>query len=96
VTHVATRTCLGCRRRRPKGELVRLARGADGVVVVDDGRRQGRGAYVCAEPECVERALKSGRLGHAFRAECRTDEQLGSTVLAAGRVAAAVASDTGS
>ena len=63
------RTCLGCRQVRPKGALVRLVRGPDGRVVTDpDGRGVGRGAYVCADAECMERALSRGRLTHAFRA----------------------------
>ena len=66
MPHAPTRTCLGCRRQRPKGEMLRLVRRADGRVEAD-GLAGGRGAYVCAERECLERALKPGRLAHAFR-----------------------------
>jgi len=97
VSHVPTRTCLGCRGRRPKPELVRLVRRADGVVAVDAGAvLPGRGAYVCPEPGCVERALKTGKLAHALRAACRLAEGLAFTVLAAGRPAAVAGHDTGS
>ena len=62
------RTCVGCRRRRPRRALVRLVRARSGVVTVDArGVRAGRGAYVCPDALCVERALKPGRLSHAFR-----------------------------
>jgi predicted RNA-binding protein YlxR (DUF448 family) len=89
------RTCLGCRQRRAKHALVRLVRRADGVVAVDAvAGAPGRGAYVCAEPGCVERALKSGRLAHAFRAACRPAEGLESAVYAAGRGAVAAGHDT--
>ena len=65
------RTCLGCRRARPKDVLVRLVRSEDGVVSADrTGRALGRGAYVCADALCVERALARGRLAHAFRKPC--------------------------
>jgi len=72
--HTPTRTCLGCRRRRPKGEMVRLVRRADGRVRADR-TAPGRGGYVCTEPECLERGLKAGRLAHAFRrpSEVRTE-----------------------
>ena len=80
MTHAPTRTCLGCRTPRPKRELVRLVRRPDGRVVVD-AVGPGRGAYVCAEPGCVEKALKAGRLGHAFRAACRVDDELELSVL---------------
>ena len=97
MRHVPHRTCLGCRQRRAKRELVRLVRRPDGLVDADlGGRLPGRGAYVCAEAACAERALKTGRLAQAFRAACRVDEGLQSTVLAGGRVTEAAGHDTGS
>jgi uncharacterized protein len=56
------RTCAGCRRRRPQSELIRIARTATGDVVIDEpgSRTSGRGAYVCPEKVCVERALGGG------------------------------------
>ena len=97
MSHVPTRTCLGCRERRAKSELVRLVRRADGVVVADPGAvLPGRGAYVCPEAGCVERALKTGKLGHEFKAACRLGEGVEFTVLAAARAAAVAGHDTGS
>jgi uncharacterized protein len=79
-SHEPTRTCLGCRRRRPKREMVRLVRRTDGQV---DAERAapGRGAYVCAEMECLERALKPGRLAHAFREPSEAREHLADIVV---------------
>ena len=77
MKHVPIRTCLGCRQRRPKRELVRLVRRTDGVVVHDaSGGAAGRGAYVCGDAACLERALKAGRLAQALRGRCRLDEAL--------------------
>ena len=70
---------------------MRLVRRADGRVVVD-ARGPGRGAYVCAEPGCVEKALKAGRLGHAFRAACRLDEGLGVSILGLRQAATVIGS----
>lgn len=65
---------------------MRLVRTVQGEVVVDaGGSRPGRGAYVCAAPDCVQRALKPGRLSHALRAPCRASGELAWTVLGAGR-----------
>jgi predicted RNA-binding protein YlxR (DUF448 family) len=75
-----TRTCLGCRRRRPKAELLRLVRRPDGRVE-SDRAAEGRGAYVCADAECLERALKPGRLAHAFRKPCEVRTDLIDTVV---------------
>ena len=62
------RTCIGCRQKRLKVTLLRLVRGTDGRVCVDDGgRAEGRGAYVCLDPHCLGKALNAGRLGHAFK-----------------------------
>ncbi|OGK96189.1 MAG: hypothetical protein A3E31_00205 [Candidatus Rokubacteria bacterium RIFCSPHIGHO2_12_FULL_73_22] len=83
------RTCLGCRRVRPKRELVRLVRSARGVVVVDArARAHGRGAYVCPEPACVARGLDRGRLAHAFRRACELAPDLAVSVQAAARAGA--------
>jgi hypothetical protein len=68
VTAGPTRTCIGCRRARPKRDLVRLVRGRDGRVTVDErGEAPGRGAYVCRDGQCVEKALRAGQLAHAFK-----------------------------
>jgi len=85
VKHVPIRTCVGCRQRRPQRELVRLVRGADGVVARDaTGGAVGRGAYVCVEVACLERALKGGRLAQALRGRCRLDAELERAVHEAG------------
>lgn len=62
------RTCIGCRRRRPQGELVRLRRAAGGVALdLPDRRGPGRGAYVCANMRCWELARKRRSLARALR-----------------------------
>lgn len=64
------RTCVGCRSKRPKDDLLRIARGPEGAVLADPkGRAPGRGAYVCLDPACVRVALSSGRLWRALRCE---------------------------
>lgn len=62
------RTCLGCRARRPRAELIRIVRGPDGRACFDlEGRLPGRGAWFCPSPACLE-ALAPGALGHVLRA----------------------------
>ena len=66
--HVPQRTCIACRTSRPKRELVRIVRTPEGEVVVDErGKRNGRGAYLCAQQVCWEGALKRHRLEAALR-----------------------------
>ena len=73
------RTCLGCRQRRRKGELVRLVRRPDGRVAADP-TGPGRGAYVCADAGCVERVLRGGRLNAALRGVCVGEPELAAVV----------------
>jgi hypothetical protein len=71
------RTCVGCRQVRAKAGLVRLVRRDDGVVQVDfSGGAAGRGAYVCPASACAKRALRPGRLAHAFRARAEVSREL--------------------
>ena len=64
------RLCLGCGEQRPKRELVRIVRTPEGEMRLDaTGKANGRGAYVCPDGECLDRALKSQRLGRALEVE---------------------------
>lgn len=66
--HVPQRTCVACRTVRPKRELIRIVRTPEGGVVVDErGKRNGRGAYLCAQRVCWEEALRKQRLEAALR-----------------------------
>ena len=86
MTAAPQRTCIGCRQKRPKVTLMRLVRGIDGRVHVDDsGRAEGRGAYVCHDPDCLGKALNAGRLGHAFKRPCEPPAS-GAAAILNGRV----------
>ncbi|MEX1255528.1 MAG: YlxR family protein [Dehalococcoidia bacterium] len=66
--HVPQRTCVGCRATSAKREFIRVVRTPEGAVEVDEtGKRNGRGAYICARQECWEAALQKDRLGRALR-----------------------------
>ncbi|MFN2593737.1 MAG: YlxR family protein [Actinomycetota bacterium] len=62
------RSCVACRTRRPQRDLLRVAVTPDGSVGLDtEPGRRGRGAYVCPDPACIERAVAQG----AFAARLR-------------------------
>ena len=66
--HIPQRTCVACRTTSDKREFLRIVRTAEGTVVVDlTGKRDGRGAYLCANRACWEDALKKDRLARALR-----------------------------
>ena len=66
------RTCVGCRRRTAKAELVRVVAtdSGAGLVLVPDprGRAPGRGAHVHPTRDCLELALRRRAFGRALRA----------------------------
>jgi predicted RNA-binding protein YlxR (DUF448 family) len=50
--------------------MVRLVRTAEGEVEIDNtGKKEGRGAYLCRDRACWEKALKSQQLEYAFKAK---------------------------
>lgn len=61
------RRCVGCNEGRPKKELVRVVRSAQGEVSLDlTGKKPGRGAYLCPNAGCLAKAQKARRLERAF------------------------------
>ncbi len=70
MKHTPIRTCIVCRKARDKSELVRVVRTPDGSVVLDEtGKAAGRGAYVCADGECMSTAIKKRALNRAFKTQ---------------------------
>jgi predicted RNA-binding protein YlxR (DUF448 family) len=67
VVRVPTRTCVGCRERSAKAELLRVV-AVEGDVVPDPrGRASGRGAYLHPAVECLVRAEKRRAFPRALR-----------------------------
>ncbi|MGB2694222.1 MAG: YlxR family protein [Dehalococcoidia bacterium] len=68
TNHIPQRTCVACRTTSGKREFVRLVRTPEGTVEADPtGKRNGRGAYICAQRSCWDEALKKDRLARALR-----------------------------
>jgi predicted RNA-binding protein YlxR (DUF448 family) len=60
---IPQRQCMGCRERKNKRDMLRVVRGTDGEVSLDfSGKLNGRGAYVCPDPECLKKARKTRAL----------------------------------
>ena len=67
---IPQRQCMGCRERKAKRELIRIVRGTDGEVRVDfGGKMNGRGAYLCPNPECLKKAIRSKALERSLEVE---------------------------
>ena len=71
---VPQRKCIGCNESKPKKELIRIVKTPEGEMLVDDtGRANGRGAYICNKPECLQKAIKTKGLNRAFKMNVDTD-----------------------
>ena len=56
---IPLRMCKGCGEMYDKRTLVRVVRSPEGEVSLDlTGKKSGRGAYVCKNPECLAKARK--------------------------------------
>ena len=77
--HVPRRTCMACREVKAKRELIRLVRTPDGNIKIDsNGKKAGRGTYLCRTRGCWEKGLKRNQLEQALRSTLTQDnlEQL--------------------
>ena len=64
---VPLRKCTGCGEMKPKKELIRVVKSPEGTISLDfRGKAPGRGAYVCPDPACLKRAMKSKALERGF------------------------------
>lgn len=62
--------CIACRTPRDKRELVRIVRSPQGEISFDPtGKRSGRGAYLCPDEACFDRALHSRTLAAALKSD---------------------------
>ena len=69
------RKCTGCQGRFPKNTLIRVLRTPEGEIVLDlTGKKSGRGAYICKNPQCFKKSRKSGRIATAL--ECAIPEEI--------------------
>ena len=78
---IPMRKCVGCGEMKPKPELVRVVKAPDlksengeitekGEISLDlTGKKPGRGAYVCKNTECLEKAIKAKRFERTFKGQ---------------------------
>ena len=66
---IPMRTCIGCREEKPKKDMLRIVKNAEGEIRLDfSGKLAGRGAYICNSEACVKRLAKYKLLNKAFSA----------------------------
>lgn len=64
------RTCIACGEQKEKKELLRIVRTPEGNIEADlTGKKNGRGAYICKNEECLNKAIKTKKLERVFEKE---------------------------
>ena len=65
---IPMRKCVGCGEMKPKKELMRILKTETGEFLVDaDGKKNGRGAYICRSADCFRKAVRSRGFERSFR-----------------------------
>jgi predicted RNA-binding protein YlxR (DUF448 family) len=63
VKKIPQRMCTGCMEMKPKKELIRVVKNKENEISIDlHGKKPGRGAYICRNIDCLEKAVKTKRL----------------------------------
>ena len=71
---IPMRRCLGCMESKPKKELIRIVKNKDGEISLDKtGKMQGRGAYICNNEGCLEKAIKAKRIEKEFEMDVKEE-----------------------
>ncbi len=65
---IPMRKCVGCQEMKSKKEMIRVIRTSEGEFLLDaTGKKNGRGAYICPDGECLAKAVKSKGLERSFK-----------------------------
>lgn len=75
MKHIPQRTCIGCNTVKNKNELIRIVKNKENEIKVDKtGKMNGRGAYICDDINCLEKAIKAKKLERVF--ETSIDDEI--------------------
>lgn len=67
MSHIPQRTCMGCNKKQPKYDLIRIVKSEKEVFIDKTGKMSGRGAYICNNVLCLEKVIKSKRLERSLK-----------------------------
>ena len=67
---VPQRKWIACQERDSKKGLIRIVKTKENNIFLDEtGKANGRGAYICKDKTCLEKAIKSKAINRAFKIE---------------------------
>lgn len=70
LKNIPQRTCIGCNAKKDKKDFIRIVKDNQNNISIDrTGKANGRGAYICDNIECLEKAIKNKRIEKSFKME---------------------------
>ena len=73
--HVPERTCIVCRQKTAKRQLTRFVRTPEGVFADPSCKRDGRGAYLCDNITCRQRAATTEVMAKALNVALTAEDR---------------------
>lgn len=68
VKKIPQRQCIGCGENKNKNEMIRVIKNNEDLIFLDEtGKKNGRGAYICKNAECLRRAVKTKGLERSLK-----------------------------
>ena len=65
---IPQRQCVGCGENKDKKNLIRVLKTGENEFILDDtGKKNGRGAYICKNVACMEKAVKTKGFDRSFK-----------------------------
>ena len=64
---IPLRQCIGCGEMKGKKDMMRVLKTDDGICLDATGKKNGRGAYVCKNGDCLKLARKNKGLERSFK-----------------------------
>ena len=67
---IPMRKCVGCGEMKEKKDMIRVIKTPEDEIILDStGRANGRGAYLCNDPECFNKALRNRGLEKSLKSQ---------------------------
>lgn len=65
---IPMRQCVGCGEMKNKKEMFRVIKTAEEEILLDTtGKKNGRGAYICPDGDCLQKAIKTKGLERSLK-----------------------------
>ncbi len=64
---IPLRMCIVCREQKDKRQMLRIVKGKDDIPFLDfSSKAPGRGAYVCDNPDCINKLVRKKYLDRLY------------------------------